>query len=88
MQDIQLYVKALKDQGDIVFSRMEIRHGTCVTPMRIRKPYGNESYTLECACGAQLTILGNEQLAIKKTAIDLQQRRLDQSGASISVSVF
>ena len=84
MTNIQLHVKALKDQGEIVFSKMEIRHGGCVMPMTVRKPHGNERYTLECACGVQLTLRGNEQLTITRTAIDLQQRQLDQAGVSVS----
>ncbi|RYZ21563.1 MAG: hypothetical protein EOO16_12455 [Chitinophagaceae bacterium] len=84
MTSIQLHVKALKDQGEIVFSRMVIRHDGCVMPMTVRKPHGNERYTLECACGVQLALLGSEQMAITRTAIDLQQRQLDQAGVSVS----
>ena len=86
MKGIQLHVKAIEDQGEIIFSRMEIHHGDCIEPMRIVKPHGSENYNLKCSCGLELTLHSNEQLIVTRTAIDLELRHLDRIGVTISVA--
>lgn len=86
MKHVQLEVVPIRDQGEIVFSQLGIRHVGCVGPLEVRKQHRQTSYSARCTCGLDLVFSNQDQSTITRTAIDLEARTLGQSGITVVAS--